>query len=288
MPYAISKALIKLTNKIFPAVQHPFNLANDGSKTYAEWQFEKGADTIACYQELYSGEEMFAGKDVLDMGCGAAGKSLYYISLGARSVTGVDIVEHYAEEANAFAAQLGYADKFTFVCASATELPFADNSFDVIIMNDFMEHVADPEAALAEALRLLKPGGGIFINFPPYYHPSGAHMSDVINLPWAHLFFSERALLAAYRDLVKDLPDGEERIALRIHTDANGREYLGYINKMTLKKFHRILERLGITPQYYKELPLRRYFAPLAHLPLFKEMFVKMAVCVIGKNTHQD
>ena len=108
-------------------------------------------------------------------------------------------------------------------------------------------------------------------------------MSDVINLPWAHLFFSEKAMLSAYRDLVKGLPNEEERISLRIHTDENGNDYLGYINKMTLKKFKRILASLNIKPQYYKEIPLRKYFTPLAHLPLAKEMFVKMAVCVISK-----
>ena len=283
MPYTISKALIRLTNKIFPAVQHPFNMANDGSQTYAEWQFAKGADTIACYRELYSGEEMFAGKTVLDMGCGAAGKSLYYLSLGTSSVTGVDIVTHYQNEALDFAQRLGYGDRFQFVCASATDLPFDDNSFDVIIMNDFMEHVSEPEAALNEARRLIKPGGRIFINFPPYYHPSGAHMSDVINLPWAHLFFSEQAMIAAYRDLVKGMPDEQERLDLRIDTDDSGNDYLGYINKMTLKRFKRILANLQITPQYYHEIPLRKYFTPLAHLPGVKEMFVKMAVCIISK-----
>ena len=86
-------------------------------------------------------------------------------------------------------------------------------------MNDFMGHISDPEGVLRESLRLLAPGGRIFINFPPYYHPFGAHLSDVINMPWVHLFFSERMLVDAYRDLVHGLPDEQERLNLRLSKD---------------------------------------------------------------------
>ena len=275
--------LLLKPNKLFPKVVHPLNLQNDGEKTYAMWQYEKGYDTIALYMEHFSKEEMFRGKDVLDMGCGAAGKSLYYVSLGARHVTGVDIVARYKEEAETFAKQLGYADRFSFVCGSAYALPFADASFDTVIMNDFMEHVDDPKAALQEAMRLIRKGGRIYINFPPYYHPTGAHMSDAINIPWVQIFYSEKTLIAAYKKLIEGVPDEKERLALRFHTNEKGEEYIGYINKITLSRFRSILKELSVTPYYYKEVPLRPYLLPLAKLPGIKELFVKMAVCVIEK-----
>lgn len=274
---------IKLTNKILPPVVHPFNLQNDEQLTYAQWQYQKGRDTIALFLEKYTPEEMFSGKRVLDMGCGAAGKSLYYASLGAAFVTGVDIVAHYEAEAYKLASDLGLADKFRFVCASAFDLPFEDCSFDVIIMNDFVEHVSDPEGALREAMRLLAPGGRIYINFPPYYHPYGAHLSDAVNMPWIHLLFPEKALVAAYKELIKGLPDEKERLSLRIYTNERGEEYFGYINKMKLKRFKRILASLGLQPVYYREVPLRPYFSILAKLPGLKEIFVKMAVCTLEK-----
>lgn len=280
---AISTSIIKFTNKIFPKVVHPFNLQNQGTETYAQWQYRKGEDTIRFFLEARTVEEMFKDKEVLDMGCGAAGKSLYYCSLGAKKVTGVEIVAHYEAEANALAAELGFSDRFEFVCASAFELPFPDNSFDTIIMNDFMEHVSDPARTLKEALRLIRPTGTIYINFPPYYHPTGAHLSDVINMPWVHLFFTENMLVTAYKELVKGLPDEKERLELRISKDENGREYFGYINKMTLKKFKRLLRSLDIHPVYYREVPLRAWLTPLAKLPGIKEMFVKMGVCMIQK-----
>lgn len=275
--------IIRLTNKVFPKVVHPFNLQNDSKKTYAMWQFEKGKDTIRLFLERYSLDDMFCDKRVLDLGCGAAGKSLYYVTQGAQKVTGVEIVAHYQAEAEALAKELGLSDRFEFVSASALDLPFSDGSFDTIIMNDFMEHISDPESVLRESLRLLAPGGRIFINFPPYYHPFGAHLSDVINMPWVHLFFSERMLVDAYRELVRGLPDEQERLDLRITRDGDGKEYFGYINHMTLKRFGRILSSLGIVPEYYAEVPLRSIVRPLAKCKLTREMFVKMAVCVIAK-----
>ncbi|MBP3919805.1 MAG: class I SAM-dependent methyltransferase [Clostridia bacterium] len=279
LPYQL---LLK-TNDWFPKIVHPFNLQNNGEKTYGMWQYEKGYDTIKLYMQRFTKEEMFYGKNVLDMGCGAAGKSLYFASLGAAHVTGVDIVAHYKPEAEQLAQTLGLSEKFTFVLGSAYEMPFADQSFDTVIMNDFMEHVDNPAAALREAMRLVRPSGRIFINFPPYYHPTGAHLSDAINIPWVQLFYSDDALIQAYKQLIHGVPDEAERLALRFYTDENGKEHIGYINKMTLKKFKGILKECGIVPYYYREVPLRTYFAPLAKLPKIKELFVKMAICVIER-----
>ena len=79
------------------------NLQNDGVKSYAMWQYEKGAQTIKFYLERYTEAEMFAGKTVVDIGCGAGGKSLYYASRGAKEVIGVEILEKYRAEADALA-----------------------------------------------------------------------------------------------------------------------------------------------------------------------------------------
>ena len=50
---SLSVSLICLSNKLFKPVVHPFNLQNDGVKTYAEWQYEKGADTVKFFAERY-------------------------------------------------------------------------------------------------------------------------------------------------------------------------------------------------------------------------------------------
>lgn len=279
----ISVSICKALNKLFPLPVHPFNLQNQGVKTYAEWQYEKGEETIKFYLEKTTLEEMFKDKVVLDIGCGAGGKTLYYASQGAEKVYGIEIVEYYEEEANALAKKKGLEDKFQFVLGDAANIPFEDGFFDTIIMNDAMEHVYEPFKVLNECYRVLKKGGKLYVNFPPYYHPYGAHLSDAIGFPWVHVFFSDETLIKIYKDLVKDLPDGMKRINFRISKDENGKEYFSYINRMTIKRFNNILKETKFNVSYYREVPLRDFLAPLAKMPGFKEGFVKMVVAILEK-----
>lgn len=276
-------SLCKAVNKIFPLPVHPFNLQNQGVKTYAEWQYEKGEDTLRFYLDRVSKEEMFKDKKVLDIGCGAGGKTLFYASQGVEKVWGIEVVDHYEEEANALAQKKGLEDKFEFVLGDAANIPFDDNSFDTIIMNDAMEHVDEPLEVLRECHRVLKPGGRLYVNFPPYYHPFGAHLSDVIGFPWVHLFFSDETLIQVYKDLVKDLPDGESRINFRISKNKEGKEYFSYINEMTIKRFNSILKETDYKIMYYNEVPLRNFLKPLAKTPGLKEGFVRMVVGILEK-----
>jgi len=275
--------LLYQVNKLFPLPVHPFNLANDGKMTYTEWQFQKGEQTIQFFLPFHSQEEMFQGKTVLDIGCGGGGKTCYYATFNPEQIIGIDIVPHYAEEANDFARQKGLADVARFLTADSAELPFADNTFDTIIMNDAMEHVDRPEQTLQECFRVLKPGGHLYINFPPYYHPYGAHLSDAIGIPWVHSLFSEQAMIDAYKRLVSHLPDGPERISFRISRRPDGSEYFSYINRMTIRRFRRIQRGVSHSVVYEQEVPLRSIVAGLAKLPVLREYFVKMVVCVYQK-----
>lgn len=279
----MKKAFAKWLSTLVKPPVHPFNLAIEEGIPYSKWQYKMGEKTIQNYLDFASKDEIFKDKNVLDIGCGASGKSLYYASLGAKKVTGIEVVPYYKEEAEALASELGLADKFEFVVGDAAKMPFSDNQFDTVIMNDAMEHVDDPMGVLSEINRVLKVGGRLYVNFPPYYHPYGAHLSDVMGTPWVQLFFSEEILAAVYKDLVKDLPDGQKRIDFRIGKDQNGKDYFKYINHMTIKRFNKIKQKQPMKIVYEREMPLRSYFSGLAKIPVIKEMFVKMFVCVMEK-----
>lgn len=277
------KKLCMTVNKMFKLPVHPFNLNNEGKKSYAQWQFEKGIDTIKFYLKHTNIDEMFKDKVVLDIGCGAGGKTIYYASKGVKKIVGVEILGKYKEEAENLAKLYGMGDKFEFVCADASKTPFEDETFDTIIMNDAMEHVDEPEKVLDECYRILKKNGRLYLNFPPYNHPYGAHLSDAIGIPWVHVFFSEKTLVETYKELVKDLPDGKDRIEFRISKKPDGTEYFSYINKMTIKRADKILKNSRFNVEYYSEEPLRGFFKYPAKLPVLKEFLVKMVVCVLKK-----
>jgi SAM-dependent methyltransferase len=54
------------------------------------------------------------------------------------------------------------------VCGSATALPFADGSFDVVSAFDVVEHCEDEQLAIAELTRVLEPGGRMLLSVPAY------------------------------------------------------------------------------------------------------------------------
>ena len=146
-----------------------------------------------------------------------------------------------------------------------------------------MEHVDKPVEVLDECYRILKKGGKLYINFPPYYHPFGAHLSDAIGIPWVHIPFSDKTLINAYKDLVIEFPDGERRIDFRISKDEDGKEYFSYLNKMTISRFKKIDKTTKFKKNYYSEEPLRSYFSLFAKAPIIKECFVKMVVVILEK-----
>jgi ubiquinone/menaquinone biosynthesis C-methylase UbiE len=55
-----------------------------------------------------------------------------------------------------------------FVAGTGEELPFADESFDLVTMNQVIEHVRDQTTCLREAVRVLKPGGAVYVACPNY------------------------------------------------------------------------------------------------------------------------
>lgn len=275
--------LCMTVNKLFKLPVHPFNLNNEGKKTYSQWQYEKGIDTIKFYLKHNTVDEMFKDKVVLDIGCGAGGKTIYYASKGVKEITGIEILEKYRNEAENLAMNYNLQDKFKFVQGDASNMPFEDEIFDTIIMNDAMEHVDQPEMVLRECYRVLKKNGKLYLNFPPYNHPYGAHLSDAIGIPWVHVFFSEKTLINTYKELVKNLPDGAERIDFRISKKQDGREYFSYINKMSIKRANNILQNSDFELEYYSEEPLRSFFKYPARIPFLKEYLVKMVVCVLRK-----
>lgn len=96
---------------------------------------------------------------VLDLGCGT-GYGTAVLSKTAQEATGVDI----SLEAVTFAIE--HYKNARFLPLSATTLPFADTSFDLITAFEVIEHLADWKLLLSEARRVLRPGGTFFVSTP--------------------------------------------------------------------------------------------------------------------------
>lgn len=108
-----------------------------------------------------------AGKQVLDVACGE-GYGSHILSHAAASVAGVDI----SANAVAHATACYGTQKLTFIEASAALLPLADDSVDVVVSFETIEHHDQHEQMLAEIRRVLRPGGLMIISSPNKQHYS--------------------------------------------------------------------------------------------------------------------
>jgi SAM-dependent methyltransferase len=97
-----------------------------------------------------------SGKDVVELGCGTAYFGAWLAQRGAR-VVGVDVTPAQLETARRLQRETGL--EFRLVEASAEDVPLPDESFDLAVSEYGASIWCDPELWVAEAARLLRPGG---------------------------------------------------------------------------------------------------------------------------------
>lgn len=114
------------------------------------------------------------GMSILDVGCGSG---TITVGLGELAhdgkVVGLDRSEKRFEVARSLAMEAG-VDNVTFQAGDAYELPFDDESFDIVHENAMLMHMANPDRVIGEMNRVLKPGGYIalrdlYISGAAYY-----------------------------------------------------------------------------------------------------------------------
>ncbi|WP_165986976.1 class I SAM-dependent methyltransferase [Streptomyces sp. YIM 98790] len=113
------------------------------------------------------------GDRVLDLGCGGGRHAFECYRRGARVVALDRNAEEIAEVAQWFAAmaEAGEAPpgaSAEAVVGDALALPYPDGHFDAVILSEVMEHVPDDKGLIAEAARVLRPGGRIAVTVPRY------------------------------------------------------------------------------------------------------------------------
>lgn len=124
--------------------------------TDAEGQFDPGFRTYCRVRDTI--EEIPAGSVVLDVGCNSGGLGRRLIAEKGCVMQGVDLRPELVERARA----KGYEARV----AAAEELPYENGRFDVVVVSEILEHVHDPRPVLAEARRVVRPGGLLFGDVP--------------------------------------------------------------------------------------------------------------------------
>jgi ubiquinone/menaquinone biosynthesis C-methylase UbiE len=113
------------------------------------------------------------GMKVLDLGCGA-GRHLHALYFAAKiHAVGIDLGhDDLVKTREGFESFPDVSDdrpRFTLAVGDALRLPFADDSFDVIVCSEVLEHIPDYEQAVAEIARILRPGGRLAVSVPRFW-----------------------------------------------------------------------------------------------------------------------
>jgi SAM-dependent methyltransferase len=108
----------------------------------------------------------------LDCGCAQGWYSAALKEAGADVVVGTDVEAPRIEEA---ARRWAALDGVSFLTTAAEDLQLGDESFDVVLLNEVLEHVADQQRTLAELRRVLVPDGRLVVFSPNRWFPFEGH-----------------------------------------------------------------------------------------------------------------
>lgn len=258
---------LRLLNAIFPQKKTANRLSaleySGAEYNWAKTDFTKHLDVLN-----------LTGMTVLDAGCGLGGRTVFYSEYNPTVIYGIDMDPKHIEYSREFAKSKG-KESINFQQANLTSLPFVDNYFDVIILNDVMEHIRRDflRGAIEELSRVLKKGGKLFVEFPPWSSPYAAHLYDHIAIPWCHFLFKESDLI--------------EFVIAKGPTPRFGElsylEHFNELNRLEKDEFYNIVSAVGLKPIYSSDRIIRR-FRWLSGVPFLKRFITLRVITILTKD----
>ncbi len=237
----------------------------------------------ASYREEYSDEapvdtlkyldpeivHRIQGKTVCDFGSGAGFQSVAIARAGARFVMGIENNDDRIDFSRKLATRHNLGDRVNF----RTEVDDENRGkFDLVLSQNSMEHFNDPVTVMMSMKSLLGPDGRLLITFgPPWFAPYGSHMYYFTKLPWVHLIFPERVVMAVRSRFRRD---GAVRY----------QEVEAGLNKMSVAKFEEIVKACGLKV-VYKRYDCVRGLNFLGAIPVVRELFINHITCILAKES---
>ncbi len=231
------------------------------------------------------------GKHLLEVGGGDGGCGAAFHRAGCK-VTSMDIDERLVRIAEQFNQResLDISVYCGDVC-NAEGAALQEGPFDIILLRDVIEHIDKPAAALEILEKQLHENGVIFVVFPPYYSPYGAHQQILPRKKFLFIPYNKLPYIQLLPDrLFLPLIKGETPPNLEV---AHLRSL-----RLTLRKFEKLTAASGLHVRGRKLFFLRptfnlRYGTPVAEasifgrIPLLNELIVTAAYYMLGKHSRE-
>lgn len=267
-----SERICVILSRMFSSIaSHPIERTID---EYCEHEFQTAKENKKIGSQI-----KFEHANVLDLGCGLGGQTVYFSSQDTNATIGIDIKKKWIDAAKRYAIKKNADKKVDFVRADGADLPIKANSFDIIIMYDVMEHLPQANKVLEECKRVLKSTGLLYIQFgPPWLNPYGGHLYAYIHIPWCHLIFSEKTIINVLKKSKSSSPITEIN-----HTITQFQN----LSRMAIRKFRKVIEKIDFEEIFYEE-KFSRKISFLRFFPLVKEFFVSNVSCIMKKRNRQN
>jgi len=162
-------------NEYYKPYEGQFNYENmvNGQLDYS--RFYVIADEISNYYAMENAV-------VLSSGCGTAGDLYTFMEKGAKFTVGIETSHELAKLAYIRFAESPFASQVHLHVYDGSILPYSSNTFNIVFSMHVIEHTKNPKLYLGELLRVLKPGGILFLDVPNRYY----HIEQHTNIPYIH------------------------------------------------------------------------------------------------------
>ena len=236
-------------------------------------------------------------KNILEIGCGHGGISLFLAVNGAKKVIGIDLNTHDLDIAhktkqiieNRLNIKEG-ALPVSFLEMNAYNLCFDDNSLDMIIADNVFEHFMEPLKVMNECYRVLKPGGYLIVpTFNSIYSRQGPHLKYGLGIPWAYCLASEKTLIKVLKMNASNDPtiyDAYPKLTTENYKLNKIRAYED-LNYITHRKFKQIAKEANFKIQsFWISPPFSNYFVNNLIRPILnnKRVSTSMISDILSKN----
>lgn len=234
-----------------------------------------------------------SNKRVLDIGC-QYGVFSFFLSEKGASVTGIDISKKWVERCLREASTRRDCSKMEFRICDAQELAFDDESFDIVVCTEVIEHVDYAGNVLSEINRVLVPGGILVLGTPN----TGSYYVKIWNilkmlLPMKAIRWILKKILTvsqedAYQRVRRQLPEERraefdreikklEELNKQLEVNDPGKEeFSEHIREFSLDEIETLLNLMGFKIEKRTGFPVFPTYYFLSLRMLIREWFIKV------------